>query len=367
MYFIVKLNLNKKIKKALETNSTEAFMGKVMKTVSNRVALGIFNQLKLIKNNPLSCLNSAGIHYEELMTEHGRIDQFRHNKLLELSMPFLGEIPNLSEVNFGLLFSEFMPLASACGNASSLREALNIFFKYRCIIGDCDSFFQEETSNQIIFTYKNDYISEFTAECGLYNFMMLNALINHYQPNACLDKEMVVITHVSKKRLELLDSVNCAIAHGSENKFSMISDTLDLKSENHNPTIQNFFLDKLEDIVNMSLRNMKISSEMTKIIKELLWQKNITNKDNILDVACERLNMTRWTINRRLQKENTSFSLLLTKFRREESCRLLRNNDITLSQISDQLGFLNHSSFTRFFNEQFNQSPLSFRKMNAYD
>lgn len=327
--------------------------------------MNIFNQLKLIKTNPLSFLNAAGIHYEELTTEHGRIDAFRHNKLLELAMPYLGEIPDLPKVDFGMLFNDFMPFASACGNAPSLREALNIFFKYRCIIGECDSFYQEEIFDQIIFTYKNDTINEFTAGCGFFNFLMLNALINHYQPNKNLNKKMVVITNITKKRLELMESLNCSIKKGNENTFSMTSKTLDEKNENYNPTIQQFFLDKLEDIVNCSLKNMKISSEITKIIKEFLWQKSVSDKDNILDIACTRLNMTRWTINRRLQEENTSFSLLLTKFRREESCRLLQNNEITLSDISNQLGFLNHSSFTRFFNEQFNQSPINFRKMNS--
>ncbi|WP_028865123.1 AraC family transcriptional regulator [Psychromonas aquimarina] len=337
-----------------------------MKTVSNIVSMSFYNHLKMMGVNPLPLFQSAGIHYEELSSTEGRIDEFRHYKLLELIDPYMGTLNDMPVIEFNLLLQHFMPLASACLNAPSLRQALSLYFQYRGIVGECDRFFQSESEGKISFIYQSEHGGDFTSHCGAANFLLLNSLIKHHHPHLDIQKNISIASRSLCDIKTLSDAAECPVRKSESNIFTISSEVLDIENENANSVLQPFLLDNLNRTVNSSLRNKKFSSQIMKIIKDSLRRKTDSVKSsNILDTACQKLCITRWTLNRRLQAENTSFSTLLTQFRREQACRLLRKNELTMSDISELLGFNNHSSFSRFFNEQFKQTPLNFRKANV--
>ena len=82
-----------------------------------------------------------------------------------------------------------------------------------------------------------------------------------------------------------------------------------------------------------------------------------------LDIMAFNLNMSRTTLSRKLAEENTSYSKLKEFVRRELVEDKLRGTNMTISQISDFVGFSEPASLNRAFKRWTGQTPRQFRKM----
>ena len=76
----------------------------------------------------------------------------------------------------------------------------------------------------------------------------------------------------------------------------------------------------------------------------------------------ESLYMSNRTLQRRLQKANTSFKTILTEVRRGLAMKYIRDSRLTLTELSFQLGFSEMSSFSRAFKQWTGESPRGYRK-----
>lgn len=76
----------------------------------------------------------------------------------------------------------------------------------------------------------------------------------------------------------------------------------------------------------------------------------------------EELYMTPRNMHRRLQKENTSFKLLLTEIRKELALQYIQDRSKTLTEISFLLGFSEVSSFSRAFKGWTGKPPSEARR-----
>lgn len=74
------------------------------------------------------------------------------------------------------------------------------------------------------------------------------------------------------------------------------------------------------------------------------------------------LHMTPRNLHRRLQKENTSFKLLLNEVRQDLALQYIQDRSLTLTEISFMLGFAEVSSFSRAFKNWTGQAPSSMRQ-----
>lgn len=99
-------------------------------------------------------------------------------------------------------------------------------------------------------------------------------------------------------------------------------------------------------------------------VKRLLLHRNgmVVELDNMSfeDVASE-LNMTTHTIRRRLKEEGNSFQEIKDSIRREQALTLLENNSLSLSSISEKLGFSETAAFNRAFKKWTGCTPGAYR------
>jgi AraC-like DNA-binding protein len=72
--------------------------------------------------------------------------------------------------------------------------------------------------------------------------------------------------------------------------------------------------------------------------------------------------MTPRNMHRKLQKENTSFKLLLTEVRKELAQQYIQDRSKTLTEISFMLGFSEISSFSRAFKNWTGKPPSEARQ-----
>ncbi len=105
----------------------------------------------------------------------------------------------------------------------------------------------------------------------------------------------------------------------------------------------------------VSQQSPNIQDKIRKVLNES------DNQLPTLDAVAEQLFSTPWTISRKLKKEGTSFQTLVDEIRINRASHLLLNSDLKISDIAQQLGYSDVSSFRRAFKRWFGISPRLFR------
>ena len=104
------------------------------------------------------------------------------------------------------------------------------------------------------------------------------------------------------------------------------------------------------------LSRERIVPRVKSIIIDLLPSGNVSDEQ----VAAE-LNMSTRALQRKLHKKETTFKQLLTEVRQELADKYIRNNQLSLTEISFMLGFSEVSSFSRAFKRWTGNSPSEYR------
>ena len=81
-----------------------------------------------------------------------------------------------------------------------------------------------------------------------------------------------------------------------------------------------------------------------------------------METAATELHVTSRTLRRKLTQEKTSFQALKDKVRQDLAIQLLNQPELTISQISQRLGFSDPAAFTRAFKSWLGIPPKEYRK-----
>ncbi len=94
-------------------------------------------------------------------------------------------------------------------------------------------------------------------------------------------------------------------------------------------------------------------------------EKNLLNHQQAADIdqASEYFDMHPQTMRRALKKECTSFQDIKMEIRRDLAINLINNQQHSVEQISEKLGFSEQSSFFRAFKSWTGLTPLAYRKL----
>lgn len=97
-------------------------------------------------------------------------------------------------------------------------------------------------------------------------------------------------------------------------------------------------------------------------VKEVMLRNDQSDFPQLESIA-DALNITTRTLQRKLQKENTSFRELSDAVKYEFASAMLRHGEFTVSEISYRLGYTDPATFGKAFKQWSGVSPLSFRKV----
>ena len=92
-------------------------------------------------------------------------------------------------------------------------------------------------------------------------------------------------------------------------------------------------------------------------------QRRIGKKPLAIDYVAEELNLSKRTLQRRLQQQNISFAQLRDQVRFHYSIDYLVRQSLSIDGISMALDFSDRTSFTNAFKRWTNLSPSTFRKL----
>ncbi len=80
-----------------------------------------------------------------------------------------------------------------------------------------------------------------------------------------------------------------------------------------------------------------------------------------IQLVCNKLNLSRWTLNRKLRREGSVFKSLCLETKKNLAMNYLKNQKLSVSEIAYLLGYTEAGSFTRAFKEWTGQSPKAYR------
>ena len=130
---------------------------------------------------------------------------------------------------------------------------------------------------------------------------------------------------------------------------------LDQGLHNTNPHILNMIKRDVED----QFKKLTRSGSLAERIKRALDQDKISLKAN-QQIVAEHFHISARTLNRHLQKENTSLKQIVTECRIQKAKVLLESN-MSIEQIAQKLGLSGRRTLDRIFIKHTNSSPAQYR------
>ncbi|MBT7276058.1 MAG: helix-turn-helix domain-containing protein, partial [Woeseiaceae bacterium] len=112
------------------------------------------------------------------------------------------------------------------------------------------------------------------------------------------------------------------------------------KIEKQEPDKENDLLSEVEDLIRQSLQSQQYQ----------------------IEVIAKHLSLHPRTLQRKLQDLGISYSGLLEKIRRSIAQERLTNANISITQLSDYLGYADNTALTRAFKRWFGITPTEWKK-----
>ena len=149
---------------------------------------------------------------------------------------------------------------------------------------------------------------------------------------------------------------NCALHFGSDETMLVLDKAIaDSPLASFDASLSNLLDQQIADYL-ARIDKQDILSQ----VKSVIFQQ-LPSGDVLVEDVAVKLHLSVRTLKRKLQMENTSFKSLLAETRRELGERYIRDNNLSLTEISYLLGFSESSSFTRAFKNWTGVSPLKHR------
>lgn len=102
------------------------------------------------------------------------------------------------------------------------------------------------------------------------------------------------------------------------------------------------------------------SISFSRQVRPLIARQLARGRIKMESIAAE-LNMSRYTLYKKLKAENLTFADLLEDVRREQALNYLRDRNRPLTEVAELLGFSELSAFSRAFKRWMGKSPAEFR------
>ena len=167
--------------------------------------------------------------------------------------------------------------------------------------------------------------------------------------------------HFSYKKPEYIDAYEAHFR--SFLKFNQKEDSIVFRKEQFKipiPGYQPYMKDILSQYANVKIAklesNIRFQDKIRQIIMELLPKGTLS-----IEMVSEKLNMSRWTLTRKLRAEGTTFKDLLKIQRKKMALNYLGNKKISMAEIAFLLGYSEVSAFQRAFKNWTGKNPPKFK------
>lgn len=311
--------------------------------------------------DPDAILRAAGLTRFDINSEQGRLSAASHYRMLVLMQKYVGKIhEEIIYEDVSQLYEQYPELISFCLNQPSPRAAIKALLVYRAVIGNCDDIQVREGAIYTQYKYINQGPSSLEASQAISNFVIICQILRVYLPHLVVSVGFIGTQPLHFRQLDQFFGTHCRWEQG-ENSLAISNLMLDSPSDCYNKLLDQLQTTRLESMCANINVHISFESMVEELIRHNIRSGIMASDDNFLMEVCSAMNISRWTLNRKLQGEGCSFSTLLKKVRMMEACRLLGEGAQPLQDISGLVGFSSQSAFNRFFKTNANMTPLAYR------
>ncbi len=320
--------------------------------------------LKIIESydiNPYPLLEKLGIDYKLIEDPNAR---FSYTKIDQL---WYDAAAIANDPNFGLRAEKYWhpstlgALGYAWLTSTSLRTALNRFARYMSILTEGAKLnidiINIGEANEILSVHLNyDAISKQQATRTDSFMAMLLAMCkancgDDFHPTS------ISLTHNEPEDpAEFHALFRCPIEFSAvENRFNLSKKIADKRLISANPQLA-LINDKIviETLAKLEKDNI-VARVKTEILKQL-------SSGKVTDASvAEAINIAQRSLQRKLQRENTTFRSIFNDLRKELAQKYLQDSNMNLIDIAFNLGFGEYSSFSRAFKNWTGVTPSAYR------
>ena len=301
-----------------------------------------------------------GIDEADIAAPDARVSGDKHVAMLKVAERCMsGRSAAMGDVSLCLL--PFPELAGVVCNSPTLRDALRNFVAYRDLIGNVDWLVMHEHDDEVAF----DYVVEGedrNATSALGNFALLSCVARLY--DARLHVREAGITDVSLGTAAgLKDALGTTVdLDQSRNRLVLQSSALDREFGVYNAPLSKIHMHLACDMLQRIRERGLFAPTVERCLRDVLREHaDAIEPKGLQALVCERLALTRWTLQRRLAAEQKTFSDVLTQTRIDEARTLLAHTPMPISEISERVGFGSTTAFTRFFTRACGAPPARYR------
>ncbi|UXI04466.1 AraC family transcriptional regulator [Photobacterium sp. TY1-4] len=322
----------------------------------------LINYIEVAKNlgiNPIPLMRKANLSRVLLEQPEQRIPIGSAVQLLEDSAQESGCI------SFGLRMAESRQLSDIgvlsllLVHQPTLRDAIKALVQYRHLLNDSLAIYVEEFEKTIVIreevvTDRAMATRQATELAIGVMYRLCSKLLGHsWNPRS------INFTHEPPSSLDYHRRFfRCNLVFGAEFN-GIVCPAVDLDKPNlmAEPALASFAQHYVETLT--TVRERSVVLDVRKAIYLLLP----LGRASIEQIA-ESLGTNVRTLQRRLEGHGETFSDLSNCVRRELAMRYINNENYSISQIADLLGYSMPSSLTRWFSAEFGVSPKRWRALN---
>jgi AraC-like DNA-binding protein len=250
-------------------------------------------------------------------------------------------------------------------NCPDVQTALDMQMVYRTIIGESEYLSYCCYDDNVVIQYSDEQAltpdTEESSESALKNFIRTVHLLRYYLNG---DQLSVDVGFVGRA---LFDPSNYHDFFNGEVRFYcalnyMAFDVSVLKTEN--PHFNRLLFPLLTKQAQQEFERYRHQQNYAAQVKSKLLQLEQANQLVSVDLTqvSQALNISSWSLRRKLRAEATSFNQLLTEVRKKRAQHYLMDRTLVIGDISDRLGFSSQGAFSRFFLHQYGISPSAYRQ-----
>jgi AraC-like DNA-binding protein len=135
---------------------------------------------------------------------------------------------------------------------------------------------------------------------------------------------------------------------------------MDLPPRRHNSYLQTVLTQHADSLLNQFSVDKQLSDQVQKVIMNHLHEGDVS-----IETVSREMAMSRWTLNRKLKEEGTSFQVLLEETRKHLATNYLRYQERSPGEVAFLLGFSEPSAFSRAFKRWMGVSPGVYQKSGS--
>ncbi len=327
-------------------------------TIDAAAVLGHFRALAAFGASRASLEETLGFSEKDLEVIDTRVPFLNNLKMIEKGVALLG-----ADVPLRLGTQITLERLGVCGhifrNCENVAEVVDQFVRYQRILYAVSDFKTSGSGNTFriehsikIPTY-NSY-NRMTVELAFSSIVtVLRELVQED-----LTPLEIRFSYPKPDDLEIYQKILCSPLRFHQDKDVMVFRREDLKTVI--PRSQSYIKEIMAQHADGLMRELEewtgFKNEVMKLAIENLPKGTVD-----IEMIAGRLNMSRWTLTRKLKKEGLTFQALMNGLKKDIALNYLENNNLSITEIAFLLGYSEVSAFRRAFKSWTGRSPTHFR------